>query len=252
MSKRAPPDLEDDVISVESLSDLDQLLVPDDEPSGAGALKTLCPARHDVQRFVVPWSGDFTCDRCLKASAAGCIMWSCRCCGYDLCDACSYAGPPYGSCLQQTPTKARLASPRPLWASKCYAYRFDVSPSRRDCKAELAPSQLRALVQAVREELAAGEAPARPAPEEAGPGPGAVSQEWALRTVDATTAELSRLMARVQAAPRQEKAALLAQAALVEASGEYALALAHLQREPPERAAIGTDPLGGTVVYASC
>lgn len=273
--------------------------VPDDEPEGAAALRTLCPARHDLQRFVVPWSGDFICDRCLQDIDRGGIMWSCRCCIYDVCDGCSIeglgchgvalhsvAGASPSSCSRriavgQADLVARHASrhtrPGP---GRCFAYRFDMRPGGCESRPgasvreeDLSAGKLRQLVEALREEL--GGAAAKDRPPQCGEQgstsiegalserrhstatsaeqsvqrfdvpPAELDEEWALRTVNATTAELSRLMGQVQRAPREEKKVLLTKVALVEASGEYVAALQHLRQEPPR---YHTDPLGGSVL----
>jgi len=244
--------------------------VPDDEHSGAAALRTLCPARHDLQRFEVPWSGDFTCDRCLRDIPLGEVMWSCRCCSYDICDACSCEGycselhgmkacssgchrRPRQTASWDSSIKASLDGQHSSGGQRLAYYHFDTRPGSPADEADIAPPQLRWFVQAVWERLAMtaererGPCGRRGDREDAEAGPPEVSQEWALRTVNATAAEVSRLMTKVHRVPREEKKALIAQAALLETSREYTVALERLRRDPPPRAA-EIDPLGGTTV----
>jgi len=238
------------------------LEVPEDEPCGAAALRTLCPARHDLQRFTVPWSGDFTCDRCQEDIAQGAVMWSCRCCNRDVCEACScegiYAWPRACSSGCQ-PLFERAAN----WNSHNQADAGATASRPWSRAAALQAEDLggerAALPQAPpRGHRSCGAA--RPAgavalPRQRDTGGNEkfalrlaeISQDWAVDTVSATTAEVSRLMAKVKEAPRDQKKVLITQATSLEASWEYVVALQHLQQEPPLRTT-GVDPLGGVMV----
>jgi len=255
---------------------------PDDEPTGSAALRMLCPTRHDLQRFVVPWSGDFTCDSCGQEMPMGDVMWNCRSCGDDLCDSCFCGGVGKAADGEASPSRwCRGSRPVPTpahhkllmnWdyygeasddelAVSCNFcnYRFDQSPDANLYKAALDNRQLCLFVQALREELLGG-APrktsrARPAHERtpeaatlrATPDTSCyfrMDQDLALRIVNATTAKVSRLMAKVQDMSADEKKVLIAQATKLETSSEYIAALQYLQRDPPCQI-LGVDPLGG-------
>jgi len=242
-----------------------------------------CPRGHSLQRFVVPWTGDFSCEACGQEVSEGSALFSCRVCGYDMCASCSGmrsllpVGPspdgvdrvtcPGGHELRRLTTDPPgyrwpavcSSCKRPNLAKSC-SYFLHCSICRHD----ICPACAQVFMQTLADERS-GAATSRGAPHNealTSLGPvklrflsedGAASThehsqaavDEAARIVDSISTEIATVMAMAQAAPAQEKPALLERAQSLQTCGEYVAALRVLENK---RSSVGLDPLGGVLL----
>lgn len=242
-----------------------------------------CPKGHALQSYTVPWSGDFSCDKCGEEFGVGAAVWTCEGCHYDLCNACSGGGDEeLPSCPSGHACKRFALEPgdytsascsRCLKADlarscahffRCGACQYDVCPDCTDPSKVRDAARMQALMQALALAQEQAQMVARRPPESMvlqsaehaaqldavdlhllreGRDSAEVGVEAAIRIVNATSTELSRIMGDVQVAPTGAKQALLAEAEALERSEEYLRARRLLQSLSPS--VFGVDPFGG-------
>jgi len=243
-----------------------------------------CSKGHALQSYTVPWSGDFSCDKCGEDFPVGSIVWTCPGCHSDLCNSCSGGGDDEelprcpgghdcGRFALEPGTYTSASCSRCLKADlarscshffRCGACQYDLCPDCAHSSSIGLTSQMQALMQALslaqeQDQMVAAKLPESVVLQSAehaakldavdlqllseGHDSMEVGLEYAIRTVNATTTELSRIMAEVQVAPTGTKQALLAEAEALQRSEEYQRARRMLESLNPD--VVGVDPFGG-------